>query len=157
MPVECRLCGDRPASGWLELCLTCRIAYRRGALALLGLEVLLVVLLTVVSWIARAQAAQLPELASRYECAGTVDGEHYQAPLTVTARGDHYVLDWQNGTIIGLGLRDENRLSVAFVQLSNGGVGVASYQIRPGQLLGRWAVGNGQVYREDCLVGQPAS
>ena len=114
-------------------------------------------LLAFVSWMGRTHAAQMPELASRYECAGAVDGEHYRAPLTVTARGDHYVLDWRNGTIIGLGLRDENRLSVAFVQVSSGGVGVASYQIRPGQLLGRWAVGDGQVYREDCLVGQPAS
>mgnify|MGYP001579392053 CR=1 FL=1 len=41
MPIECRLCGDRPATGWLELCLSCRVAYSRGAIGLLMLEVLI--------------------------------------------------------------------------------------------------------------------
>ena len=103
-------------------------------------------------------AAQLvPALASRYECSGETPDGRYQTTLTIVVEAEYYVLDWRAGRVVGLGIREADRLAVAFVERGSGTVGVAMYQILPGQLLGRWSIGDGALYREDCLVGQPAA
>ena len=102
-------------------------------------------------------AQPAPDLAPRYECSGETPDGRYQTTLTIVVEAEYYVLDWRAGRVVGLGIREADRLAVAFVERGSGTVGVAMYQILPGQLLGRWSIGDGAVYREDCLVGQPAA
>lgn len=97
-------------------------------------------------------------IGSHYECRGVnPDGTRYTLALDIDRQEENYFLRWADGAQLGIGLRDGDWLAVAFVNVSLGATSVALYQIRPGQLVGRWADGDGHLLREECLAGQPAA
>lgn len=100
-----------------------------------------------------ALASQVPQVLEHYNCQGMSPDGEYQFPLTVKVQGDNYLFSWADDLVIGLGIRQDDYLAVAFVNTLIGKVGVVQYQVRPGQLIGKWAGGGGKVYQELCLGG----
>lgn len=92
-------------------------------------------------------------LSSNYQCSGEAPRGAYQVPLSIQAKGDNYFLTWGDGTLVGLGVLQGNQLAVSFVDMKSGGLGVILYEIKGGQLFGRWAVGDGKFYQESCMAG----
>lgn len=104
-----------------------------------------------------------PVMMGTYACQGETMNSAglrvtYQIDLTVEPLGDTYKLTWSEDGLqahIGFGFVQDRRLiSVFFNQVS---VGVVSYDIEGGQLLGRWTGGDGHLYPERCLRGSPAN
>ena len=98
-------------------------------------------------------APEAPKVEPTYWCHGQTPKESYDLPLTVEVKGENYFLRWADGIMVGLGLRKGDWLSVAFVNTANGSVGTVLYEIKPGQLVGTWTGGDGDVYPESCLAG----
>lgn len=98
-----------------------------------------------------------PAIGSHYACRGVnPDGTSYTLSLDVDRQEENYFLRWADGAQVGIGMREGDWLAVAFVNVTLGATSVALYRIQPGQLLGRWADGDGHLLREECLAGQPA-
>ena len=94
---------------------------------------------------------QTPDIRTAYTCNGVADDKPYTMPLAIEKRGDNFMLTWGGGQQIGMGIRKDNQLSVAFVDQASGGIGVAAYKITDGVLDGTWAVGDGKLYPEKCV------
>lgn len=98
-----------------------------------------------------------PVLHRTYSCRGnSPDGTDYMLTLTIEPQQDTYVLSWDAGQLYGIGFRSGASLAAAFVNAQTGFFSVVVYLISDGALHGRWAGGDGLIYREDCLVGSPA-
>lgn len=97
-------------------------------------------------------ALATPKVQPLYKCEGDSPQGKYTMPLSVEQHGDSYLFVWAEGQIVGIGLRKENQLAVAFVNQKTGGVGVNLYEVADNQLRGEWNSG-GKTYREVCTVG----
>ena len=100
--------------------------------------------------------AASPTIQPKYQCRGDTPQGRYNLPLQIQNKGDNYFLFWGNGEMQGIGFRKENRLSVAFVNLINNGVGVIVYEIKDDSMQGYWAGGDGRIYQESCSIGLKA-
>jgi hypothetical protein len=91
-----------------------------------------------------------------YACEGLESGKKYQLDLQVVARGNVFFFAWfYQGDLQarGIGVLEGDWLAVAFF---NRAVGVAVYHVTPGQLVGRWAVGDDELSTETCTQGRAA-
>jgi hypothetical protein len=102
-----------------------------------------------------ALTLQAPKIEGDYVCRGVSERGNYSIPLTVTLEGEDYFFSWQDGAMVGLGVRQGDWIAVAILNRSTGSVGVALYKIEPGMLVGRWSGGRG-AYPETCIAGKPA-
>ncbi len=86
-------------------------------------------------------------------------GNNYQGEVVIAPQGDNYSVVWRVGsrqTQVGVGILQDDILSVAFTDLSNSTFwGVVSYRVGPrGELEGRWASQNGLSQKPEYLVWQ---
>lgn len=100
-----------------------------------------------------AQVEPFGKVLDKYECSGMGAEGRYHYTLTIEKIEDNYFFRWGND-YEGVGFLQGNRLAVVFW----GGRthGVMLYEVRPGQLVGSWAGGDGKVYSETCLSGLQA-
>ncbi len=101
-----------------------------------------------------AFAQEPPAIKENYDCAGTSPDGNYTISLTIQTKGENYFLSWEDSIMTGLGFRSDDKLVAAFVNRTNGRVGVVSYKVVEDQLVGVWSGGGGKTYTESCLVGQ---
>lgn len=81
----------------------------------------------------------------------------YQGEVVITPQGENYSVVWRIGnrqTQIGIGILQDDVLSVAFTDLSNNTFwGVASYRVKLfGDLDGRWTSYDGTVQKPEYLT-----
>lgn len=93
------------------------------------------------------------EVPGKYACSGTNPNGAYEIAVEVQKSEDNYLFSWNKGTMIGLGIRNGDLISVAFVNRLTGRVGIVVYEVKPGQLAGTWSSGGGKTFKEDCIVG----
>ena len=98
--------------------------------------------------IAQAQ----PDLNGVYRCEGTnPDGSPYAGSVQITQEGEAWLLSWEfehSGEGVGIGLWNAPVLSVIF-RTSDGTIGLSSYVLTDGRLVGKWTVpGAGKVFTE---------
>ncbi|MDB5325286.1 MAG: hypothetical protein JWM57_855 [Phycisphaerales bacterium] len=115
-----------------------------------------------------ALAKEANDLSGKYVAKGVgVGGAAYEADVTLTLKGDTYLIVWKfsNGQFTGVGIRQGDVLSVGWT--NDGKAGVVLYTVKPaakaegnplggepaaGPLVldGRWADGstNGKIYTE---------
>lgn len=118
--------------------------------------------------VARELYVQVPppeqaDIAGSYSCFGEQAGKPYRLELIITNREATYDLSWgpsvfaakSSPTMLGLGVRDGERLAAVILSVATGGVGVVVYRISAGELRGRWTDGGGEVLTENCTVGRP--
>ena len=84
-------------------------------------------------------------------------GSGYQGEVIIAPQGDNYTVIWRVGTRqtqLGVGILQDDILSVAFTDLSNSTFwGVASYRVGPwGELEGKWSSYDGQAQKPERLV-----
>lgn len=87
----------------------------------------------------------------------TWGGTGYQGEVIIAPQGDNYSVIWRVGsrqTQLGIGILQDDVLSVAFTDLSNSTFwGVASYRVGPwGELEGKWSSYDGQSQKLERLV-----
>ena len=104
--------------------------------------------------LSKAQAQAQLELHHRYECVSSGSKGEFKSALTIVQRNWNYSLVWDNG-YVGMGIRVENKLAVTFLERSpDGGFifppGVSLYSIEDEKLVGYWASGDGDVYKDTC-------
>lgn len=80
----------------------------------------------------------------------------YHGEVVIAPQGDNYSVIWRVGsrqTQVGIGILQDDILSVAFTDLSNNLFwGVASYRVRPfGELEGKWTSADGQTQKPEFL------
>lgn len=119
---------------------------------------LLVLSLAIGVVLAQSPSVAPDPLVGLYICHGTQDGgKAYTVRLQVDPIGQTYQLVWRLKddtalvVLVGLGIRDGERLAVALIG-PNHGVGVALYLISPSQLAGVWSRGDGAQETERCVV-----
>lgn len=98
-------------------------------------------------------------LLEAYKCSGESPRGKYTLPLKIKRQGENYFLFWGQNEQLGIGIRTGDTLSLFFSNLEGktpdgksvySAGGVAAYTIGPGILTGKWAVGDGNVYIENC-------
>lgn len=137
---------------------------RRSASALSATAIALLV-----TWSASSVVAKdASDLSGHYLAQGVgVDGAKYESDVTLTLKGDTYLIVWKfsNGQFTGVGIRQGDLLSVGWT--NDGKAGVVLYTVKVPQasgnplgrdakpaapliLDGRWADGstNGKIYTE---------
>jgi hypothetical protein len=84
-------------------------------------------------------------------------GSSYQGEVIIEPQGNNYRVIWLVGTRqtqVGVGILQDDILSVAFTDVSNSTFwGVASYRVGPfGELEGRWTSVDGQTQKPEYLA-----
>lgn len=110
--------------------------------------------------LAVAQAPADTDLSGVYRCDGVNgDGSPYRGVVVIARHRDAYQVQWTFGgrtRAVGLGIRTGNTLAVSYVSSSSG---VVLYEIKEGNLVGRWTVaGAGGVLSTETLTpskGEP--
>jgi hypothetical protein len=87
---------------------------------------------------------------------GNTSWSGYRGEVVIAPQGENYSVVWRVGTKqaqIGIGILQDDILSVAFTDLSNNSFwGVASYRVRPfGSLEGVWTSADGTVQKPEYL------
>jgi len=102
-----------------------------------------------------ARAADEPSITGTYDCVGdNSDGKEYKGKVTISKKGDTYILEWTIGkeTHFGIGLLRGNTLSSSWATVANGKVikGIVIYKVQKNKLVGEWAQypGDGKVLKE---------
>lgn len=88
------------------------------------------------------------QLGTAYVCTGNTATESYTLKLQIKYHEDSYLFMWENGTV-GIGIRDDDKVSVSFFDPVQRTLGVMQYKLTKDTLKGKWSMG-GKLYTEDC-------
>jgi len=94
--------------------------------------------------------AEQAKLDKNYKCVGVQDNKEYKTDLTIEVKDGNVYLAWDNGKMLGLGVRTGDTIAIALVVPANGGVGVLLYKMEDGELHGRWTFSGG-IFTETCV------